>query len=647
MNMGGRNISGITARMMFGSLTLILVMCALSAVSYASLRSVDSEVTRLAQNKTPVIDALDESGAALQAVLVAERTMLATSPGNQTFKKLTSDYRSGLTRSQGDMEAYSKLASTAAEHKLINQYLRERANWEPLSDRVVRLASSPAAADRAAARVLSLGPAAAAFNAITETHTQLRKTTLASMAEFHGGSATSVDRILLLLVGVTVLAIAITAFVTLIITRGITRPLAKAVEFAQSIAAGDLTQDLEVERNDEVGILAGALLLMAGRLRDMISLIGESARQVSGSSREISMSAQQLSMSAESQGAALEGTSASVEELTASIDEVAENAQNQATSVEETTTNMEQLEQSASEISKTLQHVSESSQRSVDKAQTGMLAVTRAVEAIKGISQSSDRIAGIVNVISDIADQTNLLALNASIEAARAGEHGRGFAVVADEVSKLAERSSTSTKEISSLIRESRRNVDLGVDISQAALHSMEEIIASAKAANEMMGALAAGIGQQELGFREIAGATRFISEMSQSISAATEEQTTNSTRVARAVENVNELTQQTASAAKEMSASTEELSSLAQKLQHRLDQFKVARGDLTGVGAARLSVSDTPGQTTNGRANAASNSIDALDAIVFENHHNGNGNHNGNGHRHAVLMEGLRQIQD
>jgi methyl-accepting chemotaxis protein len=238
---------------------------------------------------------------------------------------------------------------------------------------------------------------------------------------------------------------------------------------------------------------------------------------------------------------------------------------------------MNQMQSSVQQVSKTLNEVSGSSKDAMQKAQMGMEAVGKAVEAIKSISASSEQIAGIINVISDIADQTNLLALNASIEAARAGEHGRGFAVVADEVSKLADRSSSSTKEIEGLIKQSSKNVNLGVEIAQAALNAMEAIIGGAQKTNQMVAALTADIEQQIGAIKEVAKATESISEMSQSISAATEEQTTNAKQVAKAIENVNELTQQASSAAEEMSAATEELSTLAQQMQRLVEQFRVS----------------------------------------------------------------------
>jgi methyl-accepting chemotaxis protein len=275
------------------------------------------------------------------------------------------------------------------------------------------------------------------------------------------------------------------------------------------------------------------------------------------------------------------------------VDQVAEHAQSQAVAVERGSVLMGQISTSIEEVSRHLEEIAALAGESVQKAEEGARAVLQVVEGIGAIAESSEKIGGIVTVISDIADQTNLLALNAAIEAARAGEHGRGFAVVADEVGKLADRSSASTKEIEGLIKDSVKNVGRGVQTAQGSRGAMEQIRASSQHVKEMIASLSESMREQVTAMKELSIAVGSVNEMSQGISAATEEQTTNAKQVSKALESVNELTQAASSSAGEMSSGTEQLAGMAKQLQALVGQFKLARTVATAPAAGARATRD------------------------------------------------------
>ena len=281
-----------------------------------------------------------------------------------------------------------------------------------------------------------------------------------------------------------------------LLKKNTVKPLNKAIEIANTLAAGDLQTTITNEFSDEFGALINSLKQTGINLRATVSDVRNSAESVRQASSEIASGNLDLSQRTEEQASSLEETASSMEELTSTVKQNADNARE-----------ANQLSANASNI-----------------ALKGGQMMGKVVETMSSISDSSSKIANIINTINEIAFQTNILALNAAVEAARAGEQGRGFAVVATEVRNLAQRSATAAKEIKSLIHDSVEKVENGNNLVSEAGKTMEDIVSAVQQVTVIMSEITAASLEQSLGIEQINQAVAQMDEVTQQNAALVEE---------------------------------------------------------------------------------------------------------------------------
>lgn len=279
-----------------------------------------------------------------------------------------------------------------------------------------------------------------------------------------------------------VIGLVLGIFISIVITRSITDPLGRTVNFVEVVSKGDLTSSITVESKDELGQLQEAMNSMVMNLRQTLGEVATAADNVASGSQELSGSAQILSQGASEQSSAAEESTASMEEMASSIQQNADNAR--------------QTDKIATKAAE-------------DTRESGE-AVTRTMEAMKEISSK-------ITIIEEIARKTDLLALNAAVEAARAGEHGKGFAVVASEVRKLAERSQLAAAEISTL------TVD-GVRLAEGAGSMLNRLVPDIRKTAELVREIAASCNEQSVGAAQVNKAMQQLDQVIQQNASASEE---------------------------------------------------------------------------------------------------------------------------
>lgn len=375
---------------------------------------------------------------------------------------------------------------------------------------------------------------------------------------------------------VVVISMLLGGILVYFIIKTITNPLRAIVASAQKISQGDLTEEIEINSNDEIGRLSASFNEMSASLRNVISKMSNSAEHVAASAEELTSSVRQAN----------EAT----DRITLAMEQVSIGAQSQSQGVEEGAALLQQVNKAIHNVTDNSEAISNSSAYARQKAEEGgklvqqtatqMQSIHKSVSQsdtiIKLLDEKSKQIGAILEVIQNIAQQTNLLALNAAIEAARAGEQGRGFAIVAEEVRKLAEQSGQSSGEIAKLITEIKGDIE-------STVQSMNEVKIEVQSGLE-------AVDETKTNFAEILNITNDIVSQIHTMATTAKHMSEDANEVTNAIDeiaaaaetntasmqNVAASSEEQVNSMEEISSSAQNLAKMAEELQLMIEKFKV-----------------------------------------------------------------------
>lgn len=349
-------------------------------------------------------------------------------------------------------------------------------------------------------------------------------------------------------IGIAVTMVLLLGLIVITTRRMVGTPLAEVVSGLEAIAEGDYSQQHSVTHKGEIGQLQRALQQMRSRVREAVKSIAEASYELASSSEQLKVNSRQVAQGSREQNESATSMASTIEELTANIGHLADNA-------DEARRLSEESSQRSSDGAEVVQHAD-------DRMQSVARTVETTAQNLDELQDQSEAVTTIIEVIETIAEQTNLLALNAAIEAARAGDQGRGFAVVAEEVRSLANRTTDSAHEITTMIEQLRAGTGEAVKVMNQSREEVEAVAGLSHQAGEAIGDIRTGADRVKTVFAEI---SQRLGEQSQA-----------NNEVAQSVERIAEMADASNKAVEEVAEASSELEAMARQLREVVGQFRL-----------------------------------------------------------------------
>ncbi len=379
-------------------------------------------------------------------------------------------------------------------------------------------------------------------------------------AQVNTSDTTDLQIKLFVIIGFVGLIISI--FLSFLITRMITKPIYLANNFAKTIANGDLTQQIDIDQKDEVGMLIQSLNTMCNNLRKMFTNIASGIQTLTASSTELSTISEQISNNSEQTAERSINVAAAAEEMATNMNSV-------AATTEQTTANIQTIVSASDEMTATIDEIARSIAKGNETTSGAVKTAKEVSRKVDELGKASTEISKVTETIADISAQINLLALNATIEAARAGEAGKGFAVVAQEIKSLAQQTEKATREISGKISSVQTT-------TKESVNSIESIVLVISEINEIVTAVATAIEEQSATTQEISNHVNQIASGVQEVNENVNQTSSVAGEVTRDITMVSQASDEMKSGSQQVNISSTELSRLAEELYEMIKQFKI-----------------------------------------------------------------------